>query len=199
MAPVGADETRQLADLLRYGLYAHATAMELARDERARLHPGASPPSQSTLSGSVLCKDGSERPFDLNYVLELMRSDPALRAEMDRGWCVSSLVVLVDQLAADGYYDRAPVLEMVRHLRNGVAHGNRFTIRNPAELATWPAHTRHAVCRGDEVFEITPALAGSPVLFEFMGLGDVLDLLISVGTHLRRLDGFDTLGAAAKN
>lgn len=196
---MGADETRRLADRLRYGLYAHATALELARDERAGLDLGTTPPSQSTLSGSVLCKDGSERPFDLDYVLELMRSDPALRAEMDRGWCVSSLIVLGDHLAADAYFDRAPVLEMVRHLRNGVAHGNRFTIRNPAELEAWPAHTRDSACRGDEVFEITPALDGSPVLFEFMGLGDVLDLLISVGTHLRHLAGFDTRGATTKN
>lgn len=184
---VSSDETWQLADLLRFGLYAHATAMELARDEHVLPQQVPSANKPSTLSGSVACKDGSERPFDLQYVLKLMRTDSALRDEMDTGWCISSLISLGDRLAAGGYFDRAPVLEMVRHLRNGVAHGNRFSIRNADELKSWPAHTRDAACRGDAVFEITEALDGSQVLFEFMGVGDVLDLLVSVGTHLKRL------------
>jgi hypothetical protein len=40
---------------------------------------------------------------------------------------------------------------------------------------------------GSQYFEVTPELEGSPVLFDFMGNGDVLDLLISVGTHLMAL------------
>jgi hypothetical protein len=73
---------------------------------------------------------------------------------------------------------------MVRHLRNGIAHGNRFTLRNPDELKLWPAHTRDAACRFSAPFEITPELEGTAVLFDFMGPGDVLDLLISVSTYL---------------
>ena len=30
---------------------------------------------------------------------------------------------------------------MIRHLRNAVAHGNRFHIPGPHKLASWPAHT----------------------------------------------------------
>ena len=108
---------------------------------------------------------------------------------MDRAWCVSSLVLLGDRLLAEGYYDRAPVLEMVRHLRNGIAHGNRFTLRNPDELKKWPAHTRGAACHYSEPFEVTPDLDGTEVLFDFMGPGDILDLLISVASHLKRLSG----------
>jgi hypothetical protein len=73
---------------------------------------------------------------------------------------------------------------MVRHLRNGVAHGNRFTLRNPKELRRWPAHTRDASCQTTETFEITQGLDGKPVLFDFMAAGDVLDLLVSVSTYL---------------
>jgi len=116
-----------------------------------------------------------------------MGSEPALRDELDRAWCVSSLILLSDRLAAEGYYDRAPVLEMVRHLRNGVAHGNRFNLRNPSELQVWPAHMRDAACRSSESFQITPELDGSTVFFDFMGPGDVLDLLISVSTYLGEL------------
>jgi hypothetical protein len=91
-------------------------------------------------------------------------------------------------LAAEDYFDRAPVLEMVRHLRNGIAHGNEFTLRNPKELALWPAHTREASCQAANPFEITAELDGHAVLFDFMAPGDVLDLLISVGTYLTSLE-----------
>ena len=76
----------------------------------------------------------------------------------------------------------------MRHLRNGVAHGNRFTLRYPDELKKWPAHTRGAACQDSAPFEVTPDLDGAEVLFDFMGPGDVLDLLISVSTYLRRYD-----------
>lgn len=180
---MSAEETAQLASLLRTGLYAHAAAVEFGRDPRvlslARLTEADGRPI-----GTVICKDGSSRPFDLKYALDLMGTEPALRDEMDRAWCVSSLVLLGDRLLAEGYFDRAPVLEMVRHLRNGIAHGNRFTLRNPDELKLWPAHTRDAACRFSAPFEITPELEGTAVLFDFMGPGDVLDLLISVSTYL---------------
>lgn len=184
---MSAEETAQLASLLRFGLYAHAAALEIGRDPRAlslALHTSEAAGEPPT--GSVICRDGSSRPFDLRYVLDLMGSEPTLRAEMDRAWCVSSLVLLGDRLAAENY-DRAPVLEVVRHLRNGIAHGNRFTLRKPEDLGTWPAHMRDAACRSSQPIEITPDLDGSVVLFEFMGPGDVLDLLISVSTHLQHL------------
>lgn len=184
---MSAEETAQLASLLRFGLYAHAAAVELGRDPRvlslARLTEDDGRPI-----GAVTCKDGSSRPFDLKYALDLMGTEPTLRDEMDRAWCVSSLVLLGDRLSAEGYYDHAPVLEMVRHLRNGIAHGNRFTLRNPDELKKWPAHTRGAACQYSEPFEITADLDGTEVLFDYMGPGDVLDLLISVSTYLRRYD-----------
>lgn len=185
---VSAEETGRLASLLRFGLFAHAAALEIGRDPRATSLVLGTLGDGDRPIGSVDCKDGSSRPFDPKYVLDLMGSEPALRDAMDRAWCVSSLVLLGDRLAAESYYDRAPVLEMVRYLRNGISHGNRFSVRNPNELNVWPAHMRDAACRSSEPFEITPDLDGSAVLFEFMGPGDVLDLLISVSTHLGELD-----------
>jgi len=41
--------------------------------------------------------------------------------------------------------------------------------------------------RRNTIFEITTALDGCSVLFDFMGAGDVLDLLASVGARLERL------------
>lgn len=184
-----AEAAGRLAYRLRFGLYAHAAALDLARDP-ATMHAaleaagGAEP-----TSGVVVTKDGSTRRYDLTYVMELLQSDHDLRTELDQAWCVSSLVLLGDRLAAENYFDRAPVLEMVRHLRNGIAHGNRFTIRKPAELRRWPAHTRDAAGQSSLIFEVTPEIDGSPVLFAYMGVGDVLHLLVSVGTHLLSIEG----------
>lgn len=186
--PPAAKEVGELAYLLRFGLYAHAAAVEIARDPRA-LGVAPTPAANGEPPyGVVLCKDGTPRGFDLRYVVDLMRSDQGLRDEMDRAWCVSSLILLGDQLAAANYFDRAPVLEIVRHLRNGIAHGNRFTLRNPSELSAWPASMRDAAHQSGNAFDITPDLDGSRVLFDFVGPGDVLDVLISVGTHLLSLD-----------
>ena len=189
MCPVSAEQTGHLASILRFGLYAHAAALELGRDPRVLSLARSTARNGEIPTSTVTCKDGTTRPYDLSHVLNLMATEPTLREEMDRAWCVSSLVLLGDQLSVEGYYDRAPVLEMVRHLRNGIAHGNRFTLRNPDELTKWPAHTRQASCQFSEPFEVTPQLHGSAVLFDYMGPGDVLDLLTSVSTHLQHLAG----------
>jgi hypothetical protein len=178
------EEVAELASQLRYGLYAHAAILQIARDPRAtELAPAERFPGDGP-SSAVTCKDGSTRPFYWHYALEQAETDPGLRDLMDRAWCTSSLILLGDRLADEDYFDRAPVLEMVRHVRNGVAHGNRFTILKASELAKWPAHNRHASCSTTEPLEITAELNGKQILFDFMGAGDVLDLLISVSAHL---------------
>src|SRR4029077_10601305 len=104
-------------------------------------------------------------------------------------WLVGSLLTLGDALADESYLDHAPILEMVYHLRNGVAHGNRFDIRNRKRLHDHPAHTRDAFSKGDlkQDFEITPALEGRPVLFDFMEAADILALVTSVANYLLRM------------
>ena len=123
-------------------------------------------------------------------------------------------------LKRHGYFDRAPELELLRHLRNGVAHGNLFRIDNPTEITKFPAHNRLAWVKSDSkaIFEITPSLRNQPVLFDFMGPGDILepdrirrvvekicrlgtedalwinvDLLMSVGLYLIRMGNGDPL------
>jgi hypothetical protein len=76
-----------------------------------------------------------------------------------------------------------------------VAHGNSFRIDNPKELTKFSAHNRLAWVKSDSktVFEITPSLQNQPVLFDFMGPGDILDLLMSVGLYLVRMGNGDPL------
>jgi hypothetical protein len=79
-------------------------------------------------------------------------------------------------------------------LSNGVAHGNTFRI-NLKHLAKFPAHNRLARVRSDSKaeFEITPDLQDKPVLFDFMGPGDILHLLMSVSLYLMRMGNGDAL------
>jgi len=185
---MSAEDVGRLARRLTTGLYVHAAALELVRDPRVRdLTPTGNPVGHPP-AGLVQRKDGTLSAYDWLHHLNVAMDDPDMATELDRAWVVCALVVLGDRLAAEDYFDRAPLLEMVRHLRNGVGHGNRFEIRDPRALLERPAHTRNAACRSQTgaTFEITPDLHGTPVLFDFMGPGDVLDLLISVGTHLLR-------------
>jgi len=125
----------------------------------------------------------------------LAATNAAITAELPRVWLAGSLLAVGDALSRQNYFDRAPELELVRHLRNGIAHGNRFVIRDPQRLKNLPAHNRLAWIRGDKktVFEISPMLNGKPVLFDYMGAGDVLDVLASVGIYLIRMGNGDPL------
>ena len=55
-------------------------------------------------------------------------------------------------------------------------------------LASYPAHNCNAVIKSPAgfTFEILPTLTG-PVLFDFIGPADVIDLLQSVEVHLSAL------------
>ncbi len=136
---------------------------------------------------SVQRKDGTKWSFDTQDALVSAVANQAIAAELPRVWLAGSLLAVGDALKDNSYFDHAPELELVYHLRNGVAHGNRFDIRRPDKLKKYPAHNRDAAFHTNTIFEITPALDGQPVLFDFMGAGDVLDLLCSVGLHLDRV------------
>ena len=109
---------------------------------------------------------------------------------------LNRFLAIGDALSETRYFDHAPELELIYHLRNGVAHGNRFhfTDFGKKRLADHPAHNRFTPFRTDTTkFEITTALEGQPVLFDFMGPADVLDLLGAVGVYLWRMGQGDPL------
>ncbi|HXH92049.1 MAG TPA: hypothetical protein VNN25_10750 [Thermoanaerobaculia bacterium] len=185
----------QLAERLAQGYYSHLAAIAVATDPRAlklapRIRPGHTVPV-----GEVRRKDGTAHAFHFLHFLALAGSDAVIAGELERIWLTGALLRVGDVLAQHQYFDRAPELELLRHLRNGAAHGNRFRIDHPASLARYPAHNRLALVRGDlkPVFEITPELQGQEVLFGYMGAGNVLDLLMSVGLYLVRMGNGDPL------
>ncbi|SOE97192.1 hypothetical protein SAMN05414139_10271 [Burkholderia sp. D7] len=139
--------------------------------------------------GEIPRNDGTARTLDMRHSLDAFREDHDLQTRSLRTWAMGSLLTLGDELKAHGYFDRAPILELVYHLRNGMAHGNRFHIDGGGKqaLGKFAAHNRDAAVRSpfQTVFEITPTTHGR-ILFDFMGPGDVIDLFLSVEAHLSR-------------
>jgi hypothetical protein len=183
----------RLAERMAQGYYAHLAALVLASDPRAL---EISPPVQEghvVPVGYIKRKDGTAHAYHFVHYLKEAGSNPDVAKDLERVWLVGSLLTVGDALSQYDYFDRAPELELVRHLRNGIAHGNKFRLDNPQALLKFPAHNRLAAVRGDKKseFEITAILSGHPVLFDFMGPGDVLDLLMSVGLYLMRLGNGD--------
>jgi hypothetical protein len=99
--------------------------------------------------GEIKRKDGTAHTLSLRHYLDLLRNDHGLQRELLRAWAMGALLALGDELSAHSYFDRAPILELVYHLRNGVAHGNRFNITKSGQerLAQYPAHNRSAAVR----------------------------------------------------
>jgi hypothetical protein len=143
-------------------------------------------------TGEIKRKDGTFHTLNLRFYLDLFREDHSLQSEILRSWAMGALLTLGDELAAHRYFDRSPTLELVYHLRNGVAHGNRFNITKDGRnrLARFPAHNKDAEAKSPVgvIYEITPQLSG-PVLFAFMGPADVIDLLQSVELYLSKAAG----------
>jgi hypothetical protein len=135
-------------------------------------------------------RSGTLSPSDFDaYLAEAAREDDD---EFERVWLTGCLVQLGDALQRHGYFDRAPILELVRHLRNGVGHGNTFRIDNPSKLDRYPAHARAA--RGPDLpaLEITPAVDGTEVLFAFASGDEIAWILRAAGRHLLRIGGAGT-------
>lgn len=181
----------ELTQRLTGGYYAHAAAITVAQDPRAKAFFTEILPGQIVPVGFVPRKDGTKYPYHFQHFLDQARSNAEIADDLQRTWLVGSLLTIGDALEREKYFDHAPELELIYHLRNAVAHGNRFHITKSGEkrLADHPAHNKLTPFRTDTSrFEITTARHGqSDVLFDFMGPADLLDVLSAVGVYLWRM------------
>jgi hypothetical protein len=174
----------RLAQRMAQGYFSHCAAIELLKDPRATSLVSAFP-DQSIFVGYVYRKNGAPHIYNSSYYLDYASSD-RVADDLARVWIVGSLLAVGDAIHQCKNINRTPLLELLRHLRNGVAHGNVFEIRDPKELKKNPAHNKDAAEKA-AIFEIVPNLDGQPVLFDFMGPGDVIDLLVSIEIYLTRI------------
>jgi hypothetical protein len=177
----------QTAGRLARGYYSFLVAHSVAVNPKSinSLPPAKSPSNHPV--GEIKRKDGTAHVLDMRHYLDVLREDRGLQEEFLRTWAIGALLTLGDELKKFAYFDRAPILEMVYHLRNSVAHGNRFTIDADGQkrLKKFPAHNRNAEVKSPAgaVYEIINSTSGS-LLFDFMGPADLIDLLQSVEVHL---------------
>jgi hypothetical protein len=176
-----------LAQDLTQGYYAYASAMSIAMDTRSDALIPEVLPSQIVPVGFVNSKGGATHTFHFVHYLNQARQNPFIAHHLDRVYLSGALLTLGDALSQYNYFDRAPILELIRHLRNGIAHGNTFRIDNPSSLMQYPAHDNNPQNNNPYKFMITPELNGTPVLFDFMEAGDVIHELTQASFHLSDL------------
>ena len=116
--------------------------------------------------------------------------DPDVQKDFDKVWLVGALLAVGDALGAHQYFGHIPEAEVIRHLRNGVAHGNKFRFEDRVKEATTgrlkhPANTaRYAARQVMPVREVETHLQGTEVLFAWGGPDAVVDCLTVLGIHL---------------
>jgi hypothetical protein len=140
------DVGQLLWDMAR-GYAAHIAAIRMAPrlDPQAFVRLIAKYPSDF-----VQRKDGTKWSFDTQDAIGSAVADKALATDLPRVWLAGSLLAVGDALNDHDYFGHAPLFELMRHLRNGIAHGNRFEIRYPYELKEYPAHNRDANYRAQQ-------------------------------------------------
>ncbi|WP_145958935.1 hypothetical protein [Sphingobium sp. SCG-1] len=167
------------------GIFALEAAMQLAADPRARdLFPIVEQ-GQNVPIGRIPTKFDGDHQYHFAHFVEQASLEPS-RTRILRFWSSQLLLIAGDLLQEYRYFDRAPELELIRHLRNAVAHGDRFEIRDPAKLVRHPAKLVTQYLPTSTDFEITPSLHGSP-LYDFVDRGDVVAVIMSASMYLLRV------------
>jgi hypothetical protein len=185
-----AEIVSKLALDLVTGYYAYVSAISIAMDKRAdKLIPEVLP-NQIVPVGFVKSKgDPLAHTFDFKFYLEQARENEFVINQLERVYLSGALLSIGDALIDHKYFNNfhSPIFQLIRHLRNGIAHGNKFDIRNPQELLDHPAHDSVPQNHNPTKFQVTRELNGTNVLFDFMEPGDILNVLHQVGFHLMDL------------
>lgn len=176
-------EIALLAQRLYVGYLEHHAAITVATDPRAVKLAPAREPGQSVSVGRIQRRSGEVQiKYHFTDYLGAAR-EPEIQEEYGRVWLSGALLTLGDALQRAGL-DPWPEAQLVRHLRNAVAHGNRFDIRYPEELERYPAYMRRGLPERLRTHEITLDLHGTP-LWEFIEAVDVLTLFNSVNLYVQ--------------
>ena len=172
-------ESARLAEDLVAGLLGFDAALALLADDRVlALVPPILPGKLVPIGLLPHIGNDEGHEYHFTYYLDRLRTEPN-RTLTKRLWASSALIRLGEKLTRHAYFDRRPSLELMRHLRNAVAHGERFLIRDLDKLSQYPAF----LTAGPFHWEITPALDGAP-LYERFSAGDIGSIIQSIGIHL---------------
>lgn len=169
--------------------FAHVASMYVARHPQAEAFAPPVEPGQIVPVIRIRRRDGNDMIMWFNHYLK-EANDPNARDDFDKVWLQGALLTVGDALRAHKYFGHEPEAEIVRHLRNGIAHGNRFNfhksvihqasgkLRHPANIFRYAA--RQSMPR----HEIDVSLQGTEVLGAWGGPDAIIDCLTVLGVHL---------------
>lgn len=104
-------------------------------------------------------------------------------------WLAEKVLAVSNQLLKDQrLIDKSPLLEFMRHIRNGVSHGNRFNFKSwvDKEGILHQEPTLPAVWRGLEITKSLEDKKSMRVVPDFLNIGDVFLLLHDVNHYVKR-------------
>ena len=173
---------------------AHHVAMYVARDPRAETLRPQREPGQNVPIVKVPRDDRNVMVMWFDHFLQEGRK-PDTRKAFDKVWLVGALLTVDDALRNNNneYFGHSPEAEIIRHLRNGIAHGNRFIFYpSVKEKATGrlkhPANiSRYAAQQAMPARQVDTDLEGTEVLFVWGDPDAVIDCLTVLGVHLWRV------------
>ncbi|AEF43129.1 hypothetical protein [Hoyosella subflava] len=122
-------------------------------------------------------RGGSHYTLSFREVVEGARHDKERQFAVVDSWLELAVIRVAAALGEHAYFDKAPVLVFLRHVRNGLAHGGQFTYQ---ESRYWELNARFGNLEITK--ETTGGVFGS---FGFLSRGDMLALLDEVASHLR--------------
>jgi hypothetical protein len=182
----GAVEVAALAQRMVKQYFSHHAAMQIARDKRSDLLMPPVEAGQMVSLFRIPRDDGNAMIVHFPHHLQASR-EPDVQKDFDKVWLVGALLTVGDALGAHGYFGHTPEAEIIRHLRNGVAHGNKFNFKTTVKDATGrlkhPANTARYPTQAI-VREVETNLEGTEVLFAWGGPLAIVDCLRVLGVHL---------------
>lgn len=108
----------------------------------------------------------------------------ALKGEINKSKHIASCCMMLANTAYESvkqYNDGSEIFEFFRHIRNASSHLNvfQFNHKEPANTAKWRGAIIDEKLKGDKNI-----LSGKPCFGHFIGVADLLDLLLDIETRI---------------
>jgi hypothetical protein len=172
---------------LAQGCYAYEALLLVTSDPNVQIIVPDVPVGEGP-QGKLIRKDGSSHNFDMRYYLNLSKGLNFINDHIVRSWCSGALITAGDLLEKEDYFDHQPEFELLYHLRNAIAHGNAFNIK-PSGKKRLKSHNAYLRWYDNsERFRISENMHENSVLFDFIELGDVADILTLTAERLKDLE-----------
>ena len=179
-------ELRDQFQALYEGCYAFTAVLDVA--QKACAEGVAKGEVSLTNARLVYRKRGDSHQYAFEHYLKHAFEVSAVAMPIQASWFSMAIITAASALSPYNYFNRPPHLEVIYHLRNALAHGNRFRFTKECRerLRDYPATTMGARPAGLTQFEITEKVDGtSPA--DFLGPGDLIDVLIYATVYLAEL------------